>query len=29
MEGTFLMQRPDGEQFKVTIPRFVLQAKSN
>ncbi|MGA2624654.1 MAG: Co2+/Mg2+ efflux protein ApaG [Bacteroidota bacterium] len=29
MEGTFLMQRPNGEQFKVTIPRFVLRAKSN
>ncbi len=29
MEGTFLMQRPSGGQFKVTIPRFVLRAKSN
>ncbi|HUI65550.1 MAG TPA: Co2+/Mg2+ efflux protein ApaG [Bacteroidota bacterium] len=29
MEGTFLMERPDGEQFTVAIPRFVLRAASN
>ena len=26
MEGTYTMQRPDGEHFKVTIPRFFLRA---
>ncbi|MBI4428228.1 MAG: Co2+/Mg2+ efflux protein ApaG [Ignavibacteriales bacterium] len=29
MEGTYLMQRPSGEQFKVKIPRFHLRAATN
>lgn len=29
MEGTYLMQRPDGELFYVVIPRFPLRALSN
>ena len=29
MEGTYLMQRPGGETFRVTIPRFILRAASN
>jgi ApaG protein len=29
MEGTYLMQRPNGDQFQVTIPRFTLVAASN
>ena len=29
MEGTYLMQRPSGERFHVTIPRFVLRAMAN
>jgi ApaG protein len=29
MEGTYLMQRPGGETFYVTIPRFTLRALSN
>ena len=29
MEGTYLMERPDGEQFSVTIPRFALRAAAN
>jgi ApaG protein len=29
MEGTFLMKRPDGVQFSVAIPRFVLRASAN
>jgi ApaG protein len=29
MEGTYLMQRPTGELFRVTIPRFILRAMSN
>ncbi len=29
MEGTFLMQRVNGEKFKVAIPRFVLRAAAN
>lgn len=29
MEGTYLMQRPNGERFKITIPRFDLRAAAN
>jgi len=29
MEGTYLMERPGGEQFTVTIPRFALRAAAN
>ena len=29
MEGTYLMQRSTGEQFKVNIPRFHLRASAN
>lgn len=29
MEGTYLMERPGGEQLSVTIPRFVLRAAAN
>ncbi len=29
MEGTYLMQRPGGEQFHVTIPKFTLRALAN
>lgn len=29
MEGTYLMQRPSGERFKITIPRFDLRAAAN
>ena len=29
MEGTYLMQRSDGDMFEVTIPRFVLRASAN
>lgn len=29
MEGTYLMERPGGDQFSVTIPRFVLRAAAN
>ena len=29
MEGTYLMERPGGEQFSVTIPRFALRAAAN
>ncbi len=29
MEGTFLMQRTNGERFYAQIPRFYLQAMSN
>ncbi len=29
MAGTYLMERPRGEQFSVTIPRFVLRAAAN
>jgi ApaG protein len=29
MEGTYLMQRPNGERFKVTIPTFTLRASAN
>jgi ApaG protein len=29
MEGTYLMQRGNGETFRVTIPRFTLRASAN
>ncbi|HAV22408.1 MAG TPA: Co2+/Mg2+ efflux protein ApaG [Bacteroidetes bacterium] len=29
MEGTFLMARPTGELFRVTIPNFTLRAMAN
>ena len=29
MEGTYLMQRPNGERFRITIPRFDLRAAAN
>ena len=29
MEGTYLMQRANGEYFRVTIPRFTLRAMAN
>ena len=29
MEGTYLMQRKDGTQFEITIPRFHLRAYAN
>ncbi len=29
MEGTYLMQREDGELFRVTIPKFTLRAMGN
>jgi len=29
MEGTYLMKRPSGEMFRVTIPRFTLRAAAN
>jgi ApaG protein len=29
MEGTYLMQRSNGEYFRVTIPRFTLRAMAN
>lgn len=29
MEGTYLMSRTNGEQFKVTIPKFSLRALAN
>lgn len=29
MEGTYLMQRSNGEQFNVTIPKFILRAAAN
>lgn len=29
MEGTYLMQRPNGDRFKITIPRFDLRAAAN
>jgi ApaG protein len=29
MEGTYLMQSEDGEQFKIAIPRFTLRAAAN
>ena len=29
MEGSYLMQRPNGERFKAVIPRFNLRAAAN
>ena len=29
MEGSYLMQRPNGERFRVTIQRFNLRAAAN
>ena len=29
MEGTYLMQRPDGSRFRAQIPRFHLTAATN
>jgi ApaG protein len=29
MEGTYLMRRPNGELFYVTVPRFTLRAAAN
>ena len=29
MEGTYLMQRTNGERFRVVIPRFNLRAAAN
>lgn len=29
MEGTYLMQRADGERFRIAIPRFYLRALAN
>jgi len=29
MEGTYMMEREDGEQFRITIPRFQLRAAAN
>jgi uncharacterized protein affecting Mg2+/Co2+ transport len=29
MEGTYLMQRQNGELFRVTIPKFTLRAAAN
>ena len=29
MEGTYVMKRPNGELFRVTIPRFTLRAAAN
>ncbi|NNE36451.1 MAG: Co2+/Mg2+ efflux protein ApaG [Rhodothermales bacterium] len=29
MEGSYLMQRPSGERFRVVIPRFNLRAAAN
>lgn len=29
MEGTYLMRRPDGECFRILIPRFHLTAAAN
>jgi ApaG protein len=29
MEGTYLMQRKEGELFRVTIPKFTLRAAAN
>ena len=29
MEGTYLMQRPNGRRFRVAIPRFDLRAAAN
>ena len=29
MGGHYVMERPDGERFRVTIPRFNLRAMAN
>jgi ApaG protein len=29
MEGTYLMQRANGERFRIQIPRFPLRARAN
>ncbi|MEX0748327.1 MAG: Co2+/Mg2+ efflux protein ApaG [Rhodothermales bacterium] len=29
MEGSYLMQRPNGERFRIAIPRFSLRAAAN
>jgi ApaG protein len=29
MEGTYLMEKPNGEQFSIVIPKFVLRAAAN
>ncbi len=29
MEGTYLLRRQNGEEFKVTIPNFTLRAAAN
>lgn len=29
MEGTYLMEKPGGEQFSITIPKFILRAAAN
>jgi len=29
MEGTYLMRRPGGDEFKAVIPRFTLRASAN
>ena len=29
MEGTYLMQRPSGERFRIAIPHFTLRAAAN
>ena len=29
MEGTYLMQRPDGSTFEAVIPKFYLRARNN
>lgn len=29
MEGTYLMQRPNGARFRISIPRFDLRAAAN
>jgi ApaG protein len=29
MEGSYLMQRPNGERFRIAIPRFDLRAAAN
>ena len=29
MEGTYLMQRPNGSRFRIAIPRFDLRAAAN
>lgn len=29
MEGTYLMERPNGERFRIAIPKFDLRARGN